>query len=469
MLSDAIFLTDAVHNITTWNKSCTKLYGYLAEQAIGQPVSMLLTPEVSSSFIDRLNHLPGKGPVEMSDQRITIAGGAELSLDFTVAATFDNSGNHNGSAIVARKVKTQLASDAMLHSSNNLIRMTFERATDFAIITFDTSAKITSWSKGAELIFGYSEKEAIGQHTSLIFTPEDVARGIDVQELVTARDKGRAEDERWHIGKSGNRFFMSGVMIAVLGNDNTLIGYAKVARDITKRKILEEQKDDFIKIASHELKTPVTTVKAFTEILLDRFKDNEDQQSAHMLRLISTQVNRLIQLIHTLLDSTRLNNGDLPLDRREMDLNHLIAEEISDLSALSQKHQLIFNPGKVPPISVDRRLISQVLVNLVTNAIKYSPDSKDIIITTYADDYAVTVSVQDFGMGIPSSAGKKIFERYFRVAANNKDGISGIGLGLFITERIIRRHGGQISVKSKEGEGALFEFSLPYNPDHSVV
>jgi len=459
---DALIVVDLSNKIIIWSREAEKLFEYSAAEVIGRHLSFLVSPDKLERIVSIAHEIDIEVITELPGLMMTTKSGKHIKSDVLLSPARDRDGRVAGILMIARDLRKKSDIDSLLSKSNELIRLTFERATDYAIITFDAAATITTWSKGAELIFGYSEAEATGQHTSLIFTPEDIANGIDELELQTARVKGRAEDERWHIGKYGNRFFMSGVMISILNDDKTIIGYAKVARDITRRKMLEEQKDEFIKIASHELKTPVTTVKAFTEILLERFEKSEDRQSASMLQTMDGQVTRLTELIRTLLDTTALSTGNIPMKMEMADMNSIISEQIADLEKITKNHRLIYHPGNLRPVAIDKRLIEQVLINLISNAIKYSPAGSDIIISATENEKEIIVKVKDSGIGIPPAAISKIFDRYFRVLNTYTNSISGIGLGLYIVNSIINRHGGVISVQSKEGEGSVFQFTLPF-------
>jgi signal transduction histidine kinase len=144
------------------------------------------------------------------------------------------------------------------------------------------------------------------------------------------------------------------------------------------------------------------------------------------------------------------------------DMNSIITEQIADLEKITKNHRLIYHPGNLRPVAIDKRLIEQVLINLISNAIKYSPAGSDIIISATENEKEIIVKVKDSGIGIPPAAISKIFDRYFRVLNTYTNSISGIGLGLYIVNSIINRHGGVISVQSKEGEGSVFQFTLPF-------
>jgi two-component system CheB/CheR fusion protein len=368
----------------------------------------------------------------------------------------------NGVVITFFDITKRKQVEKELQGSEERLRITMESATDYAIMTLDTKGCYTSWSRGAELIFGFSEEEAIGQHTALIFTPEDKEAGAHEMELEQAVQDGRAEDERWHVRKDGSRFFASGVMSPIL-DGNKLIGFVKVARDMTERKMIEQQKDDFIGIASHELKTPVTSIKAYAEVLQEIFKENADAANEELMSKLNTQVDRLTALISDLLDTTKVAEGKLVLQKESVDLNGLLDERMEELQRTSPKHKLVIKKGKTKAVIADKERLGQVLINLISNAIKYSPAGGEVIITSEDRGDSVMVAVRDFGIGISPDMQNRVFERFFRARDKRVSTFPGLGLGLYIASEIVKRHGGTIGVNSVAGEGSEFYFEIPYN------
>jgi PAS domain S-box-containing protein len=353
--------------------------------------------------------------------------------------------------------------EALLRESEERLRITVESANDYVILTLDVEGKITSWSKGAEFAFGYTEAEVKGKYGGIIFTPADRESGAPEREIKQATIEGRAIDERWHQRKDKSRFYMSGVMAPII-SDTGLQGFVKVARDLTEQKLMEQLKDEFIGIASHELKTPVTSIKGYAQILQARFADADDGEDALILLRLNAQVGRLTTLIENLLDTTKISEGKLALNPERFQLNDLIRERVEELQGLTSKHQLIFHPGDIGPVIADKERIGQVLTNLLSNAIKYSPAGGEVTIITGPAEKNVQVSVVDRGIGIPESVREKIFDRFYRVNNSSMHSFQGMGLGLYISAGIIHRHKGNIFVESTEGGGTTFRFLLPYDP-----
>ena len=222
-------------------------------------------------------------------------------------------------------------------------------------------------------------------------------------------------------------------------------------------------RDNFISIASHELKTPVTSLKVYTEVLLKQSTKKEETKTTDYLSKMNRQIDKLTLLIHDLLDVTRLQAGHLTYRIEEFDIAKLVHEIVENTEQLANNHQIIIK-GKVKKnVWGDRERINQVLTNLLTNAIKYSPGAKKIIVTMQEKKDETQISVQDFGIGISKEHQKKIFNRFYRVNDTSEKTFPGLGLGLFISNEIAKYHGGQISIKSTRKDGSIFSFSLPHS------
>ncbi|MBE7172941.1 MAG: PAS domain S-box protein [Williamsia sp.] len=235
-----------------------------------------------------------------------------------------------------------------------------------------------------------------------------------------------------------------------------------VMYDITERKHLEQQKDEFMNIASHELKTPVTSLSAYAELLQDLLEEEGNKEHAELIKKLNNQVHRLNRLISDLLDTTKISAGQLSLRLETFNLDELIHERATELQHLTSNH--IVAIGNCPPVQVkaDQERISQVLTNLISNAIKYSPHGGEVLIDCHTEGHEVIISVQDHGIGIPAEMQAQVFERFFRAGEVKQQNYAGLGLGLYITAGIVHRHGGKIWVESEPGKGSTFYFTLPY-------
>ncbi|MBE7170114.1 MAG: PAS domain S-box protein [Williamsia sp.] len=351
-----------------------------------------------------------------------------------------------------------------LYQSEERYRIALQSA-DMAAWDWNIKDDRIIWNDQHFYLFGVmpTDEELRSSYFLEFVRKDDLSRIAD--SLVHAIKETGIYREEFRIIRTGDRKlrWMSGYGKAVTkenGNATRMIG---VMYDITERKKLEQQKEDFISIASHELKTPVTSIKAYAEVLHEMFEESNDASSAALMEKMDTQVDRLIDLIRALLDTSKLSEGELSLNFEKFDLHNLIEERGQDLQRLSLSHNLVLPNAKETFVTADRERIGQVLTNLISNAIKYSPKGGDVIIGLKMITGAVQVSVKDNGMGIPKELHEKVFERFFRVKTEQMKNYPGMGLGLYITAYIVQKHGGKIWLESKEGEGTTFYFTLPAN------
>ena len=244
------------------------------------------------------------------------------------------------------------------------------------------------------------------------------------------------------------------------GNIQMWVG---TSTDIDEMKKHEQLKDDFIKIASHELKTPVTTISGYVQLLRQINKNSSDQMLTSSLATIDKHVSKLTKLISDLLDVTKIETGIFHLSKEKFNVNELISELIGDIQSTNSLHKIVFNHGSETSLFADKDRVSQVLINLIINAIKYSPKANTVIVSTQLKAEEIIVSVQDFGIGIDAGDHEKVFERFYRVQGKNEKTFPGFGIGLFIVKEIISNHNGKIWVESEKGKGSVFYFSLPVN------
>lgn len=220
-------------------------------------------------------------------------------------------------------------------------------------------------------------------------------------------------------------------------------------------------RDDFLAIASHELKSSLTTIKALAQILERDNRNNGSDRSIPLFTKMDTQLNRTTKLINDLLDVGRIHTGRFTMLKERLYIDNFVKEVIENCQRFSPMHKIVLKGETGEMIYADKDRIHQVIVNLITNAIKYSLDSYDIVVMLGKDEKNITISVRDFGIGIEKDKTKKIFERFFRADNEVRDRTSGLGLGLYISHELIKQHNGSIKVKSKVGKGSTFTVILP--------
>lgn len=242
-----------------------------------------------------------------------------------------------------------------------------------------------------------------------------------------------------------------------------------VSFDITATKALQQQKDEFIGIASHELKTPVTSIKAYTQVLERLLRNKGDLKEAQLMQKMDAQLNRLTNLIADLLDVTKINAGKLQYQHTEFDFNQMVSNVIEEIQRTTETHQIKSNFKTVGTLFADKERLGQVLINLITNALKYSPKAKEIHVHTQEKDGNIEVCVEDFGIGISAQKLERVFEQFYRVSGEMQHTFPGLGLGLYISSEIVKREGGKIWVESVEGKGSRFCFSIPQKAQNEQI
>ena len=246
--------------------------------------------------------------------------------------------------------------------------------------------------------------------------------------------------------------------LAFKNSDGKIIAWFGVCTDIEEQKREMEKKDQFISMASHELKTPVTSLKAYTEILMMELEPGNTTGALSILDKMNKQIDKLTRLIGDLLDASKVNSEQLNFYLEKIDFNELVEEVTGIIQLTSNKHKIELQLSESQIIEGDRERLGQVITNLLSNAIKYSPEADRIIVSSLINDDGIKLCVQDFGIGIPLEEQPKLFNRFFRVMNNT---YPGLGLGLFICNEIIKRHSGRMEFKSQEGKGSVFCFTLP--------
>ncbi len=240
-----------------------------------------------------------------------------------------------------------------------------------------------------------------------------------------------------------------------------VIGVIGTSRDVTEQVELEQRKDNFISIASHELRTPITVLRGFTQILTRRLDQQGVEQSLAMLQKIDAQISRLVKLIDELLDASKIQAGRLEYEAEPVELDTLVHETVDVLQASSPTHLLRVSGTTDAIILGDKDRLGQVLTNLITNAIKYSPQASSVDILLSSSEKAASVRVRDYGIGIASVHQQHIFDRFYRAHDSSDKTFRGLGMGLYIAQEIVKRHGGDLRVESEEGKGSTFTLSLP--------
>ncbi len=383
-------------------------------------------------------------------------------------------------------------SEQFLRLSEDRFRLLVATVKNYAIFMMDTNGLILTWNEGAKKLKGYDDNEIIGKHFSVFYSEEERKNGKPEKELVEAVKNGQVEDEGWRIKKNGEKFWANVIITRMNDEKGNLIGFSKVTRDLTQSKIEEEKlrsaykelkdaveektadlaaalvaRDEFLMIASHELKTPITSLKLRMQIGLRNLRpDVEKMPTKEELVKFYTQsleqVESLVKLVDDLLEVSRLQSGQFSLVKQDINLSELIHSVFQRFSE-DKKLKLKITPGVI--VHADSYRMDQVISNLLSNAIKHAPLSEiEVELNVSPDHKRAFFSVKDSGPGIEKDMQDKIFQRFGRLGSYTH--IGGMGLGLYMVKKIVEGHSGEITLMSASGQGATFIVSLPVKEFH---
>jgi PAS domain S-box-containing protein len=488
----AIFLVNPEGIVMTWNTGAELLKGYKAHEIIGKHFSTFY-----SQFDKDRKHPQNELKIAAATGRHEEEGwrirkdGSRFWANIILTRLLDGTGKHIGFAKITRDLTERKHAEEILRESEERFRLMIDSVKDYSIIMLSPDGLITSWNEGAQRMKGYSASEIYGKHFSAFYEPEEVAVGKCEYELREATATGRFEDEGWRVRKDGTKFWANVVITALRDAKGELRGFSKVTRDTTERKRTEdklrmaqeslelrvasrtkeleaaiESRDEFLSIASHELRTPLTALKLQQQIFareLNKLTKGEGvplTRATEVSEMTKRQVAQLSRLVDDMLDVSRISTGRLRVE--------LQAGSLSDLaSRVFKSFEPQFDSAGVKATldireelraNFDPHRIEQVISNLLSNAVKYGAGSPVSMSVRRVGSQA-EIEVRDEGPGISQADQARIFKRYERAISANE--VSGLGLGLFISEQILQSHGGHVHVESDLQKGSRFIVTLP--------
>ena len=365
--------------------------------------------------------------------------------------------------------------------SNSLFALLVESVRDYAIFALDPGGYVLTWNRGAQSIKGYSAEEIVGRHFSSFYPDEDIAAGKPDWELEVAARVGRIEDEGWRIRKDGSRFWTNVVITALRDETGTLVGFAKVTRDLTERRAAEQRaiddarrlaqseisnraKSEFLAAMSHELRTPLNAIGGYAELMEMGITGSiSDAQRQYLSRIRASQ-QHLLGIITDLLNYSRIEAGQLNYDIRPVDVREILDAVLVLVEPQAAMKGLLLDrivDGAALVVIADATKAQQVVLNLLSNAVKFTPAGGRITVSCAATDTGVQITVRDTGPGIALERQGEIFEPFVQLGRTLATPHEGTGLGLAISRDLARAMHGDVSVSSVPDEGSAFTLTLP--------
>jgi PAS domain S-box-containing protein len=449
--NDAIIGKDLDGIVTNWNTAAERMYGYSAKEMVGQSIARIFPPDQGEELAQIMKRIRVGEQVGHYDTVRQRKDGKRLMVSVTISPVKDELGTIIGASAIARDITDQKLLEAKVQHlfTSNMIGV--------FVADFITSTFLEANDAFLELL-GYTREELqSGMLRWDNMTPLEFHTFSQQAIEALLRDGASGTYEKEYLHKDGQRIPVL-VAISRIDQTDTCIGFVL---DNRARKELDRRKDTFISLASHELKTPITTMKTTIGLLQRRLGPQAEERTKQLVTRLDTQTNRLTRLINDLLDLSKIQIGQLIYREDRFALDTLAQETVAQMQDMTQTQQIQIIGQTGVEILADRDRIGQVLANLLTNAMKYAPQSEKVLVHLTKGANQVRVSVQDFGMGIAPEFQERIFDRFYQVSNDKQSSVAGLGLGLFLSREIIRHHGGQIGVESLPGQGAKFSFTLP--------
>ncbi|MDB5492643.1 MAG: Histidine kinase [Micavibrio sp.] len=465
---DAIISKTLQGLITSWNESAAQMFGYTAEEALGQHIHLIIPDDRRDEEFTVLGRVSAGEKIDHFETRRKTKNGRLIDISLTVSPIRNAAGDVVGVSNVARDIGA--IKDAERASA---YLAAIVGSSDDAIISKNLDGVITSWNTAAQRVFGYTAEEAIGQHISLII-PED---SMDEEYAIIGKVRKGERVEHFETirrTKSGAPVTISLTVSPILDSQGKIIGASKVARDITKQKQTEKEllelnqkKDEFMANMSHELRTPMNAVIGLASILgMSKTLTNKETQYVSTLK---QSAESLMTLIDNLLDFSKLEMGSLELEEAEFNLPELIEKTTNMMGVRAREKGLVLRTTYASPLNRyyigDGFRIQQTLINLLSNAVKFTEEgSVELKVSLQeggAEKSILAIEVIDSGIGIPEDKVAAIFDKFVQADASTTRKYGGTGLGLAIARAFAEKMGGRLSVSSRVGLGSNFLLELP--------
>jgi PAS domain S-box-containing protein len=493
---DAVIVTDPAGRVVFLNTVAQSLTGWTHQEAKGrllETVFPLIHEETRGPLLHLLTKVIDDGAIaNQSDQAVLVArDGTERPIEESAAPIRDGGGNLTGMLLTFRDVSERRQAEVRLREeirktreAEERLRMTVEGVKDYALFSLDLRGRVVSWNTGAEHLLGYGEEEVLGKDYSIFFTPEANDGGGPDRELQEAATAGRASNSNWTVRKDGSRFWSEGSTYPLWNGESR--GYVTIFRDLTERKQMEEElraraealvekdrrRSEFLAMLGHELRNPLSPIVTSLAVLGQ--KKTTDPLARSARSVIERQAKHLVRLVDDLLDVARITRGRVALRKERVELQDLIDQAVEAVGPLvaARRHDLLLSasPRGTFWLDVDPARIQQVLVNLLTNACKYTPAQGEIRLTVHPEGEKIAISVKDNGVGIAPEMLPKVFDLFTQAERSLDRSEGGLGIGLTMVKSLVEMHGGSVAAHSKGvDKGSEFIIRLPVVRDEHVV
>jgi PAS domain S-box-containing protein len=444
------------------NRALASLVGVAADDLVGTFYGDL-TDEEGRRVTEALEDIQSRS-LDLAGLEHGLAGErGGRSVRATLAPVRDSGGRPLYLFLQVQDITAERAALDELRESEERFRMLVEAVEDYAIFMLDPTGHIVSWNSGAQRSKLYTAEEIIGQHFRVFYPPEVAERGHPEYELEVALREGHYEEEGWRVRKDGSRFWANVLITAVFNKAGEHVGFAKVTRDTSERRRLEQDREtavralaaaneelemlnrrlqeaaddqsQFLAVTAHELRTPIGVLGGSAEMLSKHWAELQDDERRDLLATMRSSTLRLRRLLQDLLTASRLQSSALEVQKAPVTISDVVADSLATVQSTHPDAQVSFVGDPALTVEGDRDRLAQAVDNLVTNALRHG--MSPVTVDTEADDATVTILVSDSGAGVPAAMQPRLFERFA-----TGQGRGGTGLGLFIVRELAHAHGG---------------------------
>jgi PAS domain S-box-containing protein len=453
---DAIYSRTLDGIVLSWNSGAERLYGYRASEIIGKHISILVPTDryqELQAFMDSLQL--GEGVAHFETVGLKKDGQAvEVSVSFTCIK--DVTGQIIVVAVACDITERKQLQEQIWQSKQQL--QAIIDGSPACIYVRDVHHRYIHVNQKCANLVHLTKEQLLGK-TDDEFFPREIAEMWQIHDREILATGQAGEWEEVSLQEDGLHTFLS-VKFPLFNTSGVPYAVCGISTDITERR-LGQRRDEFISMASHELKTPLTSLLAYTDLLRLLLEREGSQQAIQYVSKMESQFEKLTRLIADLLDISKVQAGKLMFAEELVVVDDLVHEVVENVQLTTPRHRIVIEGTTACELIGDKDRLGQVVINLLSNAIKYSPQAETVLVNMAHTPEEITVSVQDFGIGIPPHSLEKVFERFYRLSSNMEKGFPGLGIGLYIAHQIVSHYGGRIWVESVEGQGSTFSFSLP--------
>ena len=472
----AIFVLDPNGRVATWNPGAEQIKGYKAHEIIGEHFSKFYPQEaIDRGWPDRELLLAAQhGRFEDEGWRLR-KDGSPFWANVIITALRNDAGELTGFAKITRDLSERKRYEEQLRRSEERVRLLIDGVKDYAIISLDPTGRVVTWNSGAQAIAGYTPSEIVGEHFSKFYPKESIESGWPDYELAVARDQGRFEDEGWRVRKDGTRFWANVIITALTDDHGRLRGFAKISRDLTERRRIESLEEsnkrinEFLAMLAHELRNPLAPIRNAVAVMHQPGATESHLEWAR--GVIDRQITHLTHLVDDLLDVSRITTGKITLRRDQVDLREVVARGVEATRPLieARRQQLSVTVPETPVVvNGDVTRLTQVVLNLLNNASKYTPEAGQITLTVVKKTELARIIVRDTGIGIPPDILPTIFDLFAQGHRTLDRAEGGLGIGLTLVRRLIEMHGGDVrAISEGANRGSEFTVQLPLTRDRA--